>query len=416
MGAATPFTVADSFRMVRTLPATVRTLVAGTFVNQLGTFVVPYLTLVLRRDFQLDEYGIGLLMLAFGLGSLVSVQTGGWLTDRLGRRLTLLVSLLGSGTLAVALGLVSTLEGFVPLLVLFGFVRDLYRPASSAIIADLLPSQQRAVGFGALRMAGNLGFAVGMMAGGVLAGWSWRLLFVGDGLTTLAFGIVVWRAIPETATALGPRSPDGEASPWRDRVFLQVLLVSFLWNLVFFCHLTELPLTMTVAAGYPPWLYGVLVGLNGLGVALFEVAAVNRLRHRRRLRVAAVGTLLLGLCFASVALALHWAWFLAVVIGYTVAEILTTPLKMSFVSDWAPPRSRGRYLAWHGATWNLAVALNPILFLPLRARLGDAGFWPLMLLILAPCALLLWRLDATADRPERLRGYAPGPPAAVAPA
>ena len=48
---------------------------------------------------------------------------------------------------------------------------------------------------------------------------------------------------------------------------------------------------------------------------------------------------------------------------------------------------------------------------------GDAAFWPLMMLLAAPSALLLLALDRTADRPERLRGYAGAPPleAALAP-
>ena len=74
---------------------------------------------------------------------------------------------------------------FVPLLVALGFVADLYRPAASAIVSDLLDSNQRATGYAALRLAVNLGFFVGMALGGVIADWHWRLLFIGDGLTTL---------------------------------------------------------------------------------------------------------------------------------------------------------------------------------------------------------------------------------------
>ena len=41
---------------------------------------------------------------------------------------------------------------------------------------------------------------------------------------------------------------------------------------------------------------------------------------------------------------------------------------------------------------------------------GEAAFWSLMLLVALPAALLLLRLDLTADRPERLRGLSQGPP------
>ena len=133
----------------------------GTLVNKLGTFIVPYLTLVLLRDFQMSEAEVALLVFAYGAGSVVSILAGGVLTDRLGRRRTLLVSLLGSGALAVVMGLLPSPRLFVPLLVAFGFIADLYRPAASALIGDLLPSSERATGFAGLRMAVNLGWASG---------------------------------------------------------------------------------------------------------------------------------------------------------------------------------------------------------------------------------------------------------------
>jgi MFS family permease len=77
---------------------------------------------------------------------------------------------------------------------------------------------------------------------------------------------------------------------------------------------------------------------------------------------------------------------------------------MGFVADWAPPEARGRYLSLYQATWSIAFAVSPALFLPLRAILGGRLFWALMPVLALPGTLLLLRLDRTADRPERLRG------------
>ena len=399
--------------LLRGLPPTVRILVAGTFINKLGSFIIPFLTIVLKREFHLSGTQVGALVMAYGAGSLVAVLTGGVLTDRLGRRLTLLTSLFGSGTLAVLLGFAPSMRAFATLLILFGFVADLYRPASTSIIADVLPSAQRAVGFAALRMAINLGFAMGMTLGGLLADWSWRLLFVGDGLTTVLFGGLVYFFIPETrpaaAAADGRSTPAPRAaSPWRDAVFLQLMAVSFAFAMIFFCHITTLPITMTVNAGYPARLYGALIGTNGLLIALFEVSIVHRLHGWRRLRVAALGTALAGIGFGLSGVFLHWAWFLATVVIWTAGEIFSMPFNMAFVTDWAPPALRGQYMSLYQATWSVAMALNPILFLPLQARLGDR-FWPVMMVVAAPAVLALLRLDRIADRPERLRGLSHEP-------
>ena len=388
------------------LPPVVRLLIAGTFVNKVGSFIVPFLTIVLRREFGLDEKQVGWLLLAYGGGSLASVLIGGALTDRLGRRFTLLLSLGGSGVVALVLGFASSIQTFVPLLVLFGFMADLYRPAASSIIGDVLPSSQRASGFAALRLAVNLGFAAGMTLGGFLADWNWRLLFIGDGITTLAYGAVVYFFIRETRPgdhAAGHSQAHGGPGPWRDPVFLTLLGVSFAFAMIFFNHISTLPLTVT-GAGYRARVFGALVAVNGLLIAVFEMGTVDGLRHFRRLRVAAVGLLLTGIGFGLTGAFRHWSWFLLTVVVWTFGEILTSPFKMAFITDWAPPHQRGRYLSMQGATWSLAIGLNPILFLPLQAALGDRTYWPLMLLIAIPAAAVLLRLDRVADRPERLRG------------
>jgi MFS family permease len=413
---------ANPLRIVARFPRPVRLLLAGTLVNKLGTFVVPYLTLVLLRDFHMGAREAGYLIFAYGAGSLVSILTGGVLTDRLGRRRTLLLSLIGSGVLALVMGLLPSPRLFVPLLVAFGFIADLYRPAASAMIGDLLPSSQRASGFAGLRMVVNLGWAAGTALGGVLADRDWRLLFLGDGATTLAYGVLVYFTIPETrpapalpveAVAAAPaaaRAHRGRgSSPFADFVFLESVSITFLFTLIFCTNLVVLPLTVTQSAGYPAVVFGALAAVNGGMITLFELSLVERLKRFRRLRLAALGYALVGVGFGMIGLVMHWGFFLLAVVIFTIGEILSAPQQMAFIADWAPPESRGRYLSLYQATWSIAFAVNPMLTLPLHAALGDRAFWGLAPLVALPGVIALLRLDRTADRPERLRGLSSEP-------
>jgi MFS family permease len=413
---------ANPLRIVARFPRPVRLLLAGTLVNKLGTFIVPYLTLVLLRDLHMAEREAGYLIFAYGAGSLVSILVGGVLTDRLGRRRTLLLSLIGSGVLALVMGLLPSPRLFVPLLVAFGFIADLYRPAASAMIGDLLPSSQRASGFAGLRMVVNLGWAAGTAVGGVLADRDWRLLFLGDGATTLAYGVLVYFTIPETRPAPAlpveavAAAPAGArvhsrrgSSPFGDLVFLESVSITFLFTLIFCSNLVVLPLTVTQSAGYPAVVFGALAAVNGGMITLFELSLVERLKRFRRLRLAAVGYALVGVGFGMIGLVMHWGFFLLAVVIFTIGEILSAPQQMAFIADWAPPESRGRYLSLYQATWSIAFAVNPMLTLPLHAALGDRAFWGLAPLVALPGVIALLRLDRTADRPERLRGLASEP-------
>jgi MFS family permease len=349
-------------RLLAALPPPARLLVIGTFVNKLGTFILPYLTLVLQREFRLQPAQVGLLMAAQGVGSLAAILTGGLLTDGLGRRVTLMLSLFGSGMLAIGMGL----------------------PRRS-------PSSCRSW----------------------WASASWptstgRRPRPADGLTTVLFGAIVYRFIQETRPARVPAEAGTPvaASPWRDGVFLQLAATSFAFSMALYSFLTVLPLTITLSAGYPAAVYGALMGINGVAIAAFEMSIVNALRRFRRLRVAAVGLAVTGLGFALTGAVMHWAWFLLTILVWTAGEILTGPQQTAFVADWAPADARGRYLSVYQATWSLSVIVNPLVLLPLHARLPEAAFWPLLALITVPSAWLLFRLDHTADRKERLRGLA----------
>lgn len=399
---------ASPIKLFKALPATVKLLIYGTFINRMGGFIIPFLSLVLRRDFNLREDDLKNLLLLYGLGSLCAILTGGWLTDRFGRRATLLLSLAGGGLLAVAMGFAHTLHTLATLLLIYGFVGELYRPAASAIIGDALPSQQRATGFAALRLAVNLGFAFGTGLGGFLADWDWRILFWADGATTLLFGLLVFALIPETRPAPATAAELKAALPgppiWRDLIYLRLVFVSFAFSLIFFSHITIFPLTVTVSATYPARVYGLLIALNCLVIAAFEMTIVEALKPFRRLRVAALGMIFTGAGFALTGALMHWGWFVFAVLIWTAGEIFESPQTMAFIADWAPPQSRGRYLSLYQASWSLAFALNPVIFLPLHARLPEWQFWPLMLIVALPAALMLLRLDRVADRPELLRG------------
>ncbi|MHC4924231.1 MAG: MFS transporter, partial [Planctomycetota bacterium] len=382
---------------VRAMPRTFQVVLVGILINRVGTFIGPFLTLMAREHYGFTPTEAGALFFAFGTGSVVSLTVGGYLTDRLGRRATLILGLIGGGLSAMALALAETRTEFALLLVLLGFLGDLPRPAAQAMIGDLLSPAMRATGFACLRTAVNVGWAIALALGGLLADrFSPAVLFVGDGMTTLLYGLIVLAAVPETRPKDRPSSEQDAAdgvSWWTDTVLFRVLVANVLSATVMTTLMTVFPLTVTEGAGYPKRVYGFVMATNGAMVALLEISLVRRLAPFRRLRVAAVGMALSGLAVGSVGLVFHWAWWVLVMLVFTLAEIMLVPQVMSFITDWAPVRWRGRYMGIQSAGWSIAFAVGPLVLIPLRQRLGDARFWPLLLLPLAAAAWMLHRLD-----------------------
>ena len=119
-------------------------LTAGSFLNRAGNFVMPFFVLYLTSQRGLSISQATLIISLMGAGSLGASFLGGLLADTLGRRKTILVSLLVSGGLMFALGCIQ----FIPLLIVCAlclqFFNQLSRPAFSATVADMVPQEQRA--------------------------------------------------------------------------------------------------------------------------------------------------------------------------------------------------------------------------------------------------------------------------------
>ena len=140
---------------------------------------------------------------------------GGLLSDRIGRRNAIAFSMISAGVLTLALWQAHTLALIYPLMFGVACVGEIHRPASGALIADLVPSEGRVAAFTMFRLAVNVGWAAGLALGGFLAERSFDLLFVGDAATSIAFGVISLAALPHgtrTARSEEAHLPSARAS------------------------------------------------------------------------------------------------------------------------------------------------------------------------------------------------------------
>ena len=116
---------------IRAMPREVWIIVAGTFINRFGTFVMPFLAIYLTRQ----GYGAaqaGIAVSAYGAGHLCASMLGGHLADRIGRRDTIALSMFTSAVTMLALSQARTYPVIVLITILAGAAAELYRPAAGA--------------------------------------------------------------------------------------------------------------------------------------------------------------------------------------------------------------------------------------------------------------------------------------------
>jgi MFS family permease len=346
-------------RSIRSLPPAAWLLFLGNFINKFGSFIIVFLALYVTRE-GYSAAQAGLALSAYGIGGLVSAPLGGYLADRLGRRNTIALSMFAAAAALLLLSQAGSLALIVPLAGVVGLTAELYRPASQALLADLTPAGERVPAFAVNRLAVNLGFAAGPAVGGFLAERSFMILFVGDALTSAAFGVLALLALPEGR----PVPEEGRGAGWvravlADRDFLLFLGASTLGGLVIVQAFSTFPLQ--VSARYSSAAYGALISLNGLLVVLLELPIASITQRRRPRRAMALGLLLLGGGFGLTGLAPSLALLALAVTVWTLGEITFMPVAGAYVADVAPDQMRGRYQGAWGLTFGVAFVLGPAL-------------------------------------------------------
>ncbi len=264
---------------------------------------------------------------------------------------------------AAAMLLLSQAERFPAILglsALAGLTGEFYRPASSALLADLVPAANRVTAYSAYRLALNAGFAFGPATAGFIAGHGFFWLFAGDAATSALFGIVALVALPEQS------HPSGETAGWLesvqtlggDRRLRRVLIAAFGIALIFF----QLNSTFGLAvlhSGFSPKVYGTLLSLNGALVVLFELPLTTITCRFYAMSVIAFGYLMVGIGFGLTAFAASIPGYAACVAIFTLGEMCAMPVTTAFVVGLSPDNMRGRYMGAYGLTWTLAQVVGP---------------------------------------------------------
>jgi MFS family permease len=340
------------------MPAPVWILAGGSFLNRFGSFVSTFLLLYVRH-LGYSASLAGLALSVYGVGALTAAGLGGWMADRLGRRNSIVLSMVGSAAAMLALRQVQSLAAILPLTFAAGCAAESYRPASSALLADVVAPARRVTAFAVYRLAVNAGFSIGPVVGGLLAERSFGWLFLGDAATSLLYALVAWRFLPE-----GRRSERRTESAGairvvaRDRSFLLVCAATFLTASVYSQAFSTLALRVRVL-GLSPAAYGALISINGGLIVLTELPLTSFTMRRPVRPVLAVGYVLTGIGISLTGLVTSFPILAATVFIWTIGEIVESPVAAAFVAGLAPLHLRGRYQGTWTSMFALAFIVGP---------------------------------------------------------
>ncbi|MGW3691414.1 MFS transporter [Streptomyces sp. NPDC005125] len=358
------------------LPRTVWLLIAARAINRLGAFSLSFLTVLITTRFGASVATAGLISAAFGLATIPSRLAGGRLSDRIGRRRTIVFGLVGCAVAQVGIAAADSLAVAAGFAVLLGLVFELYEPPSQAMIADAGGTTDRVRAYSLMNAAlAAAGMGAGLLAAS-LGRWDLRWLFVADATTCLICALAVRVALPADRPAAHRLSEEtAEVAPWRDRALMVMLASGTLFALIYLQIMIMLPLSLA-QRGLQPADAGLLLTASALTI----VAGQPLLRWKlvSALPTAAgftSGYALLTLGLAGYAVAHTLGFFLAATVVWSLGDLLLMGRAYALVAALAPPAGTGRYMAAYGTSWGIAGIAAPLAGTQLLQHAGVTTLW-----------------------------------------
>jgi MFS family permease len=371
-----------AWRDLKGMPRGVWVLFATTLVNRAGTMVLPFLVLYLTRDLGFTAAQAGRVLFVYGFTALVSAALSGRLSDVLGPMKVIRNSLFATSAILLLFPLARSEWAVVVMTFALSLAAESFRPASLAVVADLVRPEQRKPAFALTRLAINLGMSIGPAVGGFLATVSFRWLFLVDGMTSLAAGVLLVLALRRTPAhhAHAETEPGGPVElpskrAWKDWRLLFFLAALFPVAIVFFQHLSSMPLYLVRDLHLSEIDYGLFFTINTLLIVALEVPINSATAHWSHRRTLALGAFLFAAGFGALAFARDFWSVAATVVVWTFGEMFLFPALAAWVTEIAPAARRGEYMGLTQMAMSLGFAVGPWAGTAVLERFGGNTLW-----------------------------------------
>jgi MFS family permease len=351
-------------------PRTFWTVIVITFIDRIGgSLLFPFFALYITSKFNVGMTDVGVLFAAFSVSSFAGSAIGGALTDRFGRKGIIMFGLIASSFSTLAMGLIGTFHTFFFLALFVGILTDVAGPAHQAMIADILPEEKRADGYGILRVAFNLSVVIGPAIGGLLASRSYLLLFISDAVISLLTVILIAIFLPETKPLAHPDAPKetvassfvGYGQVFRNAAFMLFLGAVLLQVFTYMNMNTSLGVYLRNEHGTAASGYGILLSINAAMVVLMQFPITRRITKYPPMLMMAFGTFLYVIGFSMYGFVSTYIMFILAMVIITIGEMVVAPVSQALVASFAPEEMRGRYMAVSGFSWGIPFAVGPYL-------------------------------------------------------
>jgi predicted MFS family arabinose efflux permease len=396
------------------IPRIIWLLSGVSLINRTGTMVVCFLTIYLTQQLSFDLRSAGYVLVFYGIGTIVGLYSGGWLTDKIGYKLVQIWSLLLAGAALIGTMYAREFWTMCGMTFLFAFFGDAFRPANQVAIRMNSDDATRTRAFSLMRIAVNLAISVALIGGGLLVRLGWEWLFWVDGLTCFAAALMLYFFVDKKKTPpqymsdfeevisgntrVKEETPQQlrEISAYKDGDYLIFVFLTLIGATVFMQIMWTVPVFFKEIYHWDEAQIGMANALNAMLIMVIEMPLIFRIENKKSaMWFVRLGIALYGLAYLAFLLPANLAVLAVVLYMFPISfgEIFVMP----FSTSWATKRSgtarQGQYMGLYGMAYSVSNVIAPLIGTQVIAAFGYSALWVLMLAMSAVAFFGFWYLE-----------------------
>nr|WP_276904825.1 MFS transporter [Pedobacter kyonggii] len=350
--------------------------------NRCGSMAVPFMGLYVTQSLHRSEMDAGLIITLFGIGSILGSAMGGKLTDMIGFRPVQILSSIVGGLLFILFSTITHFYSLCILTVVISFFSEAFRPANFTAVAHYATEGTITRSYSLNRLAVNIGWSVGISLAGIIASINYKLLFIVEGGVSIIVGLLILSFLPQVKDFIKKAKENASnmviLKPWEDIFYVKFILLTTVFITCAFLMFRVVPVFFKEQWHIDEFQIGIIIGLNGAVIALFEMIMINKIEAKRSpMFFIIVGAVLFAVSYIilSAPVSFHIAAAVLAIVVFTCGEMLTLPFINTIVISRSNEHNRGLYAAGYTLSWSCAQVFGPYFGFLIAKNFGYNWLW-----------------------------------------
>ena len=361
--------------------------------NRFGSMAVPFMGLYVTQSLGRSEMDAGLIITLFGVGSILGSATGGKLTDIIGFRPVQIFSSIIAGILFILFSFITHFSTLCILAIVISFFSDAFRPANFTAVAHYAKEGTLTRSYSLNRLATNIGWSTGISSAGIIASFNYKLLFIVEGGISILVGCSIFLFLPKIIgfmqQAKEMKLKINILKPWQDTFYVKFILLTTIFITCAFLMFRVVPVFFKDQWHIDEFLIGIIMGINGALIALFEMVMINKIENKRSpIYFIIIGGMFFATSYLilSAPFAFHIAMAVLTMVTFTIGEMFVLPFINTVVISRSNAHNRGLYAAGYTLSWSVAQVIGPVSGFFIAKHFGYNTLWLGIVGMLLLCA------------------------------